>query len=60
MKSYLDEKEKDTESEYSVHSGGDQAIPDLGEVILETDGELHDSQKLDETLEVGDENMPLS
>ena len=44
MKGFIDERASNTDSEYSVDSGN-QAIPDFGEVILETEDDLKDSEK---------------
>ena len=61
MKGYLDDKDRasDFESEGSLEEQGDQGAPDLGEVILETDGEqLRESQQLlDDTLEEDEEGL---
>ena len=45
MMGYLDQNEKISEDSGSVKSQQDEDMNDVGEVILETDGELHDSQK---------------
>ena len=43
MKSYFDDKASNTNSEYSIEEPGAQSIPDVGEVILETEGDLRES-----------------
>lgn len=45
MTGFLDDKDKasDFGSDGSLDEQGDQAVPDLGEVILETEGDLRDS-----------------
>ena len=47
MKTYVDEDDKGSETNWSVYSEGDQANPVSGEVILETDGDLNESQKFE-------------
>ena len=45
MMGYLDQNDKISEDSGSVKSQQEEDMNDVGEVILETDGELHDSQK---------------
>ena len=47
MKTYVDDDDKGSETNWSVYEDGDQAIPVSGEVILETEGDLNESQKLE-------------
>ena len=45
MMGYLDQNEKVSEDTGSVGSQQEDINDDVGEVILETEGDLHDSQK---------------